>query len=218
MRARFQWSVGGSVSIRLLLVMAIFPMTAGRGAEPTAAPERLVWRTPVKVAASGDGRWLATANRASGTVSLVDLTGERAGTLADEPADEIAIGRRPGAIAARGEDDFVAVTTESGDLVTLAVKEGRLVETGRVHLGFEPHDVALSPDGATAWVPLAATAAVVAVDLDALTVSEPIPTGPLPRFVAVSPDGATVAVACAAGAEIDLVDASTRLVRSRHPF
>jgi DNA-binding beta-propeller fold protein YncE len=218
MRARFQSTIGGSVSIRLLLVMAIFPMTAGRGAEPTAAPERIVWRTPVSVAASGDGRWLATANRASGTVSLVDLTGERAGTLADKPADELAIGLRPGAIAARGEDGFVAVTTESGDLVTLAVKEGHLVETGRVHLGFEPHDVALSPDGATAWVPLAATAAVVAVDLDALAVSEPIPTGPLPRFVAVSPDGATVAVACAAGAEIVLVDASTRLVRSRHPF
>ena len=206
--------MGGSVSIRLLLVMAIFPMTAGLGADPTAAPERIVWRTPVKVAASGDGRWLATANRASGTVSLVDLTGERAGTL----ADELAIGRRPGAIATRGDGDFVAVTTESGDLVTLAVKEGRLVETGRVHLGFEPHDVALSPDGATAWVPLSATAAVVAVDLDALTVSEPIPTGPLPRYVAVSPDGATVAVACAAGVEIVLVDASTRLVRSRHPF
>ena len=214
MRARFQSSVGSSLVIRLLFVMAILPLAAGRGAEPTAAPERIVWRTPVSVAASGDGRWLATANRASGTVSLVELTGERAGTL----ADEVAIGRRPGAIAARGEDSFVAVTTESGDLVTLAVKDGRLAESGRVHLGFEPHDVALSPDGATAWVPLAATAAVVAVDLDALAVSEPIPTGPLPRFVAVSPDGATVAVACAAGAEIVLVDASTRLVRSRHPF
>ena len=214
MRARFQSTIGGFASIRLLLVMAIFPMTASRGAEPTAAPERIVWRTPVSLAASGDGRWLATANRASGTVSLVDLTGERAGTL----ADELPIGRRPGAIAARGEDGFVAVTTESGDLVTLAVKDGRLAETGRVHLGFEPHDVALSPDGATAWVPLAATAAVVAVDLNALAASEPIPTGPLPRFVAVSPDSATVAVACAAGAEIVLVDASTRLVRSRHPF
>ncbi len=198
------------MSIRLLLVSAIFPLTAGRGAEPTASPERIVWRTPVSVAASGDGRWLATANRASGTVSLVNLTG----TL----ADELAIGRRPGAIAARREDGFVAVMTESGDLVTLAVKDGRLAETGRVHLGFEPHDVALSPDGATAWVPLAATAAVVAVDLASLAVSEPIPTGPLPRFVAVSPDGATVAVACAAGAEIVLVDAATRLVRSRHPF
>ena len=219
MRARFQSSGGGSLVIRLLLVMAIFvmaifPLMAGRGAEPTAALARIVWRTPVSVAASGDGRWLATANRASGTVSLVDLTGERAGTL----ADALAIGRRPGAIAARGRDSFVAVTTEAGDLVVLAVKDGRLVETGRVHLGFEPHDVALSPDGATAWVPLAATAAVVAVDLDALTVSEPIPTGPLPRFVAVSPDGATVAVACAAGVEIVLVDASARRVRSRHPF
>ena len=207
---------GRHFSLVLLgLALGLVLAATGAGADaPAPEADRSVWRTPVSVATSGDGRWLATANRASGTVSLVDLTGERAGTL----ADELAIGRRPGAIAARRRDGFVAVTTESGDLVVLAVKEGRLVETGRVHLGFEPHDVALSPEGATAWVPLAATAAVVAVDLETLTVSEPLPTGPLPRFVAVSPDGATVAVACAAGAEIVLVDASTRVVRSRHPF
>jgi DNA-binding beta-propeller fold protein YncE/mono/diheme cytochrome c family protein len=189
-----------------VLLAAILPL-ATLAAEPA---ERIVWRTPVSVAASGDGQWLSTANRASGTVTLLSTTG----TL----ADELAIGRRPGAIAARGEDGFVAVTTESGDLVVLAVKDGRLVETGRAHLGFEPHDVALSPDGATAWVPLAASGDVVAVDLASLAVSEPIPTGPLPRYVAVSPDGTTVAVACAAAAEIVVVDASARSVRSRHPF
>jgi DNA-binding beta-propeller fold protein YncE len=204
--AAFQLSACFPGAVLGLLLAAILPL-ATLAAEP---PERIVWRTPVSVAASGDGQWLATANRASGTVTLLATTG----TL----ADELAIGRRPGAIAARGEDGFVAVATESGDLVVLAVKDGRLVETGRAHLGFEPHDVALSPDGATAWVPLAATGEIVAVDLASLVVSEPIPTGPLPRFVAVSPDGTTVAVACAAAAEIVVVDASARSVRSRHPF
>jgi len=175
-----------------------------------AEEERIVWRTPVAVAVSGDGRWVATANRAAGTVSLIDVDG----TLLDERP----IGRRPAGIAPRGAAGFVAVTETSGDLVGLAVEDGKLVETGRVDLGFEPHAVALSPDGATAWVALAARSAVVAVELDTLAVSEPIPTAPLPRAVAVSPDGATVAVACAAGAEIVLVDAATREVRSRHPF
>ncbi len=214
MQASFPLSARARLAGLGLLLLALLPLGLDRGAESATpgepAAERIVWRTPVSVAASGDGQWLATANRASGTVTLLSTTG----TL----ADELAIGRRPGAIAARGEDGFVAVATESGDLVTLAVKDGRLVETGRVHLGFEPHDVALSPAGTTAWVPLAASGEVVAIDLATLAVSEPIATGPLPRYAAVSPDGATVAVACAAAAEIVVVDASARSVRSRHPF
>jgi len=193
-------------SATLLLLLPLIALAAVAGSPAVAGP----WRTPVAVAISADGRWLATANRAAGTVSLLDATGAIAA--------ELPIGARPAAIAPRGADRFVAVTEESGDVVALDVREGRLVETGRIHVGFEPHDVVVSTDGSTAWVPLAASAAIVTVDLEAGTVSAPIPTSPLPRFITLSPDGSTVAVACAGGAEIVLVDASSRLVRSRHPF
>jgi hypothetical protein len=199
------WFAGG-------VFAAIVAVAAGGSDVETPKEDsgRIVWRTPVAVAVSPTGRWLATANRAAGTVSLVG--DDRTVT------DERFIGRRPAAIAPLGEDRFVAVTAESGDLVMLAVEDGRLAQTGRVHVGFEPHGVVLSPDGATAWVPRSADAAVVAVDLRSLEVSEPVPTPPLPRYVAISPDGATVAVACAAGGEVVLIDTRDRQVRSRHPF
>lgn len=180
-------------------------------AAPVAAAP--VWRTPVAVAATADGRHAATANRAAGTVSLLDLA---AGTLLDERA----IGARPSAIAAAGAGSLVAVC-ESGDLVLLDAVAGRLEERLRVRVGMEPHAVAVTADGATAWVARAAAADVVAVALagpQAGAVAAPIAVGPLPRFVALAPDGATLAVACAAGGEIDLVDTAAGTLRARHPF
>lgn len=209
MHRRFglSWFGGGAFAATVAVAIVAGGMERQ---SPTAQARQSVWRTPVAVAVSPAGRWLATANRAAGTVSLVgeDRT----------VADEIVIGRRPAAIVPLDDDRFVAVTAESGDLVMLAVQDGRLTETGRVHVGFEPHGVVLSPDGDTAWVPRSADAAVVAVDLRSLEISEPVPTPPLPRFVAISPDGATVAVACAAGGEVVLIDTRDRQVRSRHPF
>lgn len=196
-----------------IVALGLFLFATGSGA--TAPPERSgPWRTPVAVAATADGRLAATANRARGTVSLVDLVG--GGVV-----DEAPVGRRPMAIAAVGTGGFV-VACESGDVVRLGVVDGRLEERGRAPVGFEPHAVVVAPDAATAWVSRAASGEVVAVDLaptaGALAVSAPIAVGPLPRFLAVSPDGGTLAVACAAGGEIDLVDTGTGVVRSRHPF
>ena len=206
----------GTTGLMLALGALLVPAAAALGADaiPTRAAEG-PWRTPVAVAVSPDGRLAATADRARGTASLVDLAAATA-------VDERPVGRRPMAIAALGGDGFV-VACESGDVVRLGVVDGRLVERGRWTIGFEPHAVAVAPDAATAWVARAARADVVAVDLrDGIAaddaVSEPIPVGPLPRFVALSPDGSTLAVACASGAEIDLVDCASRAVRSRHPF
>ena len=192
-----------------LLGLLVGLCSAGTAAGTDSSPGP--WRTPVSVAVTPSGCWLATANQASGTVSLIDAA-------AGEVVDEIRIGDRPSAVVSRGLERFVAVAAEAGDVVVLDVIEGRLAERSRVHVGYEPHGAALSPDGRTLWVALAATAAVVAVDLGSGEVSAPIDTAALPRYVAVSFDGSTVAVACAAGAEVVLVDSRERRVRSRHPF
>lgn len=188
---------------------------AARGEEPSMATAPGPWRTPVAVGVVGDGRLAATANRARGTVSLVDLARGRL-------IDETPVGRRPMAVAAVGDGCFV-VACESGDVVRLAVVDGRLEERRRWPVGFEPHAVVVAPDATTAWVSRAATGEVVAIDLEpgldpSHALSAPIAVGPLPRFLAVSPDGETLAVACAAGGEIDLIDTRSRSVRSRHPF
>lgn len=174
-------------------------------------PSGAAYHTPVAVAVTADGRWVATANRDSCTVSLVDVA---LGSV----VDEIVVGRRPISVAARSDNQLVAVASESGDLVLLGIAADRLTETGRVHLGFEPHGVAVSPDGGTAWVALAAGARVVAVDLVSGEISASIDTAPLPRFVALSPAGDCVAVASAGGGEIAIIETLGRTIHSRHPF
>jgi len=81
--------------------------------------------------------------------------------------DERAVGRRPTAVAAAGETRLVVAASESGDLVLLDCAKGALVETGRVHLGFEPRGVAVDPDGRIAYVTLAMGRTLAAVDLAA---------------------------------------------------
>ncbi|MFM7248361.1 MAG: hypothetical protein ACKO5R_00515 [Planctomycetaceae bacterium] len=193
-------------SLLVVLCAAACAATVPAAAEP-------VWRTPVAVAATADGRHAASANRASGTVSLLDLAG---GAFVDERA----IGTRPAAIAAAGAGSLVAVC-ESGDLVLLDAAAGHLDERLRVRVGMEPHAVAVTADGGTAWVARAAAGDVVPVTLvgpSAGRVGAPVAVGPLPRFLALAPDGATLAVACAAGGEIDLVDTAAGTLRARHPF
>jgi len=197
------------------LLVASVPRVRPRmmAAEVAPSPAPSPWRTPVAVAADAGGRVAATANRSSGSATLVDLTD---GVL----VDEIAVGDRPVAIAAAGEGAFV-VACESGDVVVLDARSGRLAERFRARVGMEPHAVTVAADGSTAWVARAAAGDVVAVTLagpSAGAVSAPVGVGPLPRFLALAPDGGTLAVSCASGGEIDLVDTASHAVRSRHAF
>lgn len=197
---------------RLLAALAVSSaLAAGPACRGLVASNPGPYRTPVAVAVTADGLLAATANRASGSVTIVDLAEGRI-------IDEVSVGGRPTAIAADGGGGFVAVC-ESGDLVHLGVGSGGSAERRRVRVGLEPHAVAVAAGGTVAWVARAAGGDVARVDLvGAGGVSATVPVGPLPRFVALAPDGATLAVACAGGAEIDLVDTASATLRSRHPF
>jgi len=191
---------------------AVVPLLFWLGPQAIAMAEG--HRSPVDVAVVG--RHLLTANHDSGTVSLLDAAG---GAV----LDEVAVGRAPSAVAARGGTEAV-VTTGAGDLVILATAGGRLEETGRIRLGWEPAGVAVSADGSEAWVALSAVDRVAVVDLalpHAGAAARPIleiTVGRLPRALALSHDGRTLAVTCSADPGIVLIDTSTRTVRSRHPF
>jgi len=188
--------------------------TAAAAAEPAGRSTPAVlaeFRSPIDVVLVGAGRWAVTANATSDTASLID---RRAACVVDERP----VGRRPVAATAVGPLGVLLVAAEEGDLVRLEVAAGRLVETGRLHLGYEPRGVAVSPDGGLAFVTLSMTGGLAIIDLERLAIAAVIDVGRLPRGVAVSPDGRTVAVTCAAGAEIVLVDPGARAVRSRHAF
>jgi mono/diheme cytochrome c family protein len=187
---------------------------AAAAIEPAArsTPAALAeFRSPIDVALVGEGRWAVTANATSDTASLID---RQAACVADERS----VGRRPVAVTAAGLHGVLVVAAEEGDLVRLDIEAGRLVETGRLHLGYEPRGVAVAAESSQAFVTLSMSGGLAVVDLDQLRLLTIIDIGRLPRGVAVSPDGRTVAVSCAAGAEIVLVDAGTGEIRSRHSF
>lgn len=193
------------------MILAAVSLVGRAGEPPRSLPAALAaFRSPSDLELVGD-RWLVTANATSDSVSLIDRAAGRV-------VDERPVGTRPTAVAAVGNDAVLVVASEAGDLVRFDVRDGRLVETGRVHLGFEPRGVAVAPDASAAFVTLAMGGSLAVVDVATLRSVATVEVGRLPRGVAVAPDGATVAIACSAGAEIVLVDAPTRAVRSRHRF
>jgi DNA-binding beta-propeller fold protein YncE len=165
---------------------------------------------PVDVAVSEDDRWLVVTN-AAGTIALVDRVG-------GGQVDALTIGGRPVAVVRIRDHQFVVVTREGGNVLRIDVDHDRLVERGRVRLGCEPWAVATTADGSRAFVALAASGQVAAVDAGSLTPQGFIDVGPRPAAVAVSPDDRLVGVMCGSPMQIVLIDATTAQVLSRHPF
>jgi DNA-binding beta-propeller fold protein YncE len=210
-------AVVGSVVVVVLVAtttsqspLAAAEAGAARGARRSAPAVLAAYRSPFDLALVGS-RWIVTANATGDSVSLIDRAAGRA-------VDERPVGARPTSVAAVGADALLVVASEAGDVVRLEVRGDRLVESGRLHVGFEPRGVAVSADGSVAFVTLALGERLVMFDPVSLALLETIEVGRLPRGVAVSPDGKTVAVACSAGAEIVVVDVAARAVRSRHRF
>lgn len=183
---------------------------AAEAVRRSSPPALAAFRSPFDLELVGT-RWLVTANATSDSVSLLD---REAGRVVDERP----VGMRPTAVAAAGAGAALVVASESGDVVRLEVRDGRLVETARAHVGLEPRGVVVAPDGSAAFVTQSMGARLAVVHPQSLERVATIEVGRLPRGVAVSPDGTTVAVACSAGAEIVLIDTATHTVRSRHRF
>jgi len=198
-----------SPALPLLAALVAVAMAARLPRADDAGGTAPAFRSPVDVALVDGERALVTANAAAGTVSLVERS---TGRLLDERA----VGRRPTAVAAAGETRLVVAASESGDLVLLDCAKGALVETGRVHLGFEPRGVAVDPDGRIAYVTLSMGRTLAAVDLAAGRVVASLEVGSVPRHVAISPDGTTLAVSCAGRTEIVIVATAPLGIVSRH--
>ncbi len=163
-------------------------------------------RSPVDLVLEPQGRWLATANQSSGTISLVRTSDGRV-------LDELAVGNRPAAIALAPDGRRLLVTSSySGELTVVEVEAGRLRERQRIDVGFEPYGVAVAPDGRTAYVAQFAADAVAVVDLDAGRVTHQIPVGRWPRYLALSQNGNRLAVGIAGDGGVAVVDTQRRRV------
>jgi YVTN family beta-propeller protein len=165
---------------------------------------QLLDRSPVDLLLSADESWLVTANQVSGTLSLVDLSG-------DQVLDEVPCGRRPAGLAMAPDGRRVLATASyAGTLSIFEVCDGKLRAAGSLRLGFEPLGVAVSPDGKWAYVALESGAAVAVVDLDERQVVERIEVGRWPRYLALTPDGARLVVGTSGDQSISVIDTAQR--------
>lgn len=161
-------------------------------------------RSPVDVILTPDEKWLLTANQTSGTVSLVNV--ETA-----QVTSEVPCGQRPSALILTPDGKRVLVAgTFSGDVTVLALDDGKLTQTGRIQLGFEPRGLAVAPNGKEAYVALTTAHAVAVIDLQKLAVTERIQVGKWPRYLALSPDGTRLAVGCNGDGGVGVVDVPAR--------
>jgi len=148
----------------------------------TVSTGRQPWDVAVGVA---HGRALvATANRADGTVTVLD-----AHTLA--PVSEVSVGRQPAAPTFTSDGHLLVLASLDDALVELDPLSGRVTRRLALGpsaglLGSAPSAMALSPDGATAYVALSAENSVAVVSRPAsgdLVLRGRIPTGTYPTSV-----------------------------------
>jgi len=183
-------------SIALALSLLLLSNSSSTGAEPD--------RSPVDLVLTSDEQYLLTANQTADSVSLVNI-------LSGRVVAEAACGHRPSGLTLTPDGRRVLVTgTYSGDLTVLELHGERLTHSAKLHLGFEPRGVAVSPDGGTAYVALTADNSVAVVNLEDVKQDGRIEVGRWPRYLALSPDGTRLAVGVSGDRGVSVVDTDAR--------
>lgn len=169
-------------------------------------------RSPIDVALSPGGRWLATANESSNTVSLIDLATRQV-------IDEVPVGEHPADVAFASSGNMVLVTCAwSGELRRLKIDDRKLQPIDSIPLGFEPTGVTVTADGHTAWVGLAASGQVAQVDLEMGKVVRRIDVGHWPRSLTLSADDSRLAVGCSGESKVVVLDTATAEILYEEPL
>lgn len=169
-------------------------------------------RSPVDLAISPSGKWLATVNETSHSVSLVRISDQKL-------LDEIEVGRHPADVVFTPEGKQILVTGAwSGDVTILKVVDDGLQKVATVDVGFEPTGIAVSPSGDRAFVGLVASGQVAEIDLRQHTLIRRIDVGKWPRYLAMSNDGKRIAVGCSGESKVAVVDADSGEVLYKEPL
>ena len=169
-------------------------------------------RSPVDLVVNATDAWAVTVNQTSQSVSLVSL---QEGIV----WDEIPVGKRPVAVTLGplGKRVYVGCSY-SGDLYVLEVARKKLLLVAVIHTGWQPHDVAISPDNKHAYVALNAANQVGVIDLQQQKMIDRIDVGRWPRYLGLSPDGSRLAVGASGDGGVSVVDTATRKMISLQRF
>ncbi len=196
------------MSIRpfLILAIVIWPTAAGladEGSSPKPGSRSIapgMDRSPVSLAVFAGGTRALTANQSSGSVSLIDIPGQKV-------LDEIVTGDRPAGVAVAPDGRQAIVTHWWGyDAAVLKVENDRLAIAGRVDVGAEPRGVIYDPSGQAAYVAVGVFDEVVKIDPAQLKVTKRAKVGREPRSLALTPDGKSLVVTNARSQNVTLID------------
>lgn len=102
-----------------------------------------VGRDPHNLGISPDGRWVATSDRRSGEVSILDTTALR-------EAARIAVGRQPHDLAFTSDSRTLYVGHEQEPFVSV-VEVGTWRQKSRLVIGRAQHDLSIAPDDRELW-------------------------------------------------------------------
>lgn len=164
-------------------------------------------RGPHEAAISPDGRWAVAANYedpAASTLTVYDLRTRQTERVIDlgDNARPHGLAFIPGtprlAVTCEGVQQLAIVNIESGDT------EARIDTDAR-----GSHMVAVTPDGARAFVPNLADGTVSVIDLARGSLVKIIETAPGAEGVAVTPDGTEVWITNRAAGSISIIDAAS---------
>jgi len=212
--------------IGLALVLLAFGSAQGElsGGRPDysrrdqyVVPEDDLYKSPVQLLLSGDGRRLFAACEGTDEVLVVD-------TRKGEVTGQVAVGDEPFGMALSPDGRRLYVSHRwDNDVGVVDLETMQLVR--RFPVGDDPHALVLSPDGKHLFVPNLGTNTLSIIDLETETEVKALPTGTAPFGLALSPDGRSLYVSnqysipvpfrTPSILELTIVDVETQFVRER---
>lgn len=232
MRSDWKWRGVWCGAAALLAGTAVLaagskPPVSASDTEPPPAPALTGNRAPYRVALSPDGRRAYVTEWAEGTVAVIDAD---AGRVVERLRTG---GREPTGLALSPDGQTLIVTNSGSASVALLEVGARGTSGGQAPLAPDggraarrpvviplpgmPFDVAVSPDGAAAYVAVSQLDQVTVIDLRERQVAARIDVGRRPRALALTADGRTLVCANMAGS-VSVIDAEARREVSRAPI
>lgn len=198
--------------VGILACAALALFTEAALAQSSSKSNTALDRSPVDILLIDHERQLLSLNETSGSLSLIEVASGKV-------LDEIQVGEHPSAMILYPAGDRVALTTTySGELVIVAIDGDRIHIDKKINIGYEPHGVAISPDGREAYVSCVATHEIAVVDLEQSKVVEKIATERWPRQVILNREGDKLAVSTSGDRGMTVVDVRDRKVAFSQRF
>ncbi|SFU01821.1 40-residue YVTN family beta-propeller repeat-containing protein [Geodermatophilus amargosae] len=193
---------------------AAFAPVAASASVPSTAGTVPVGETPGYAVASPDGRRLYVAQRAAGTIAVVDTAVDRVVTTIDVPSGP----PQYLTLSPDGTRAYVSVWDDDRTVAAVSVLDtitGEVVAT--VPMRSRPYVSAVSPDGAELYVPNHDSAVLSVVDTRTASLVAEVDVPPNPHWVELTPDGARAYVADHDSNVVAVVDTATDTVVDEVP-